>query len=271
MKLAFLGLGNMTQAMARGLVESKLLSNENILCANERNPEALKIKCEKMGLRFIRANALKEADAVVFAMKPQDFAAAAAMYRPYLGEKQLVISIMAGISFRAMEHALGMRPTVRTMPNMALSVRRSVTGMAANAHCTEDHIQLAETIFTALGMVVKVSEKDISKVIGVAGSSPAYFCLMLEALANAAVEDGVMRVDAERMARETFIGVGEILKTQPISPAELRKRISSKGGTTADAIDALHENGLFEAVHAAYTTARDKSDLMSAKFESSSD
>jgi len=117
-------------------------------------------------------------------------------------------------------------------------------------------------------MAIRLEHEDeISKVIGVAGSSPAYFCLMLEALAGAAVRDGMEPEAAAAFARETFIGTAEILKAEPVSPETLRARISSKKGTTEAAVEAMLGAGFEIAVTAGYIRAVQKSDMMTAAFD----
>ena len=109
MKLAFLGAGNMAGAMIKSILAADVLKGEEILLVNSRNPEHGKETAARLGITAVDAEALRTADAVVFAMKPQDFASAAAMYRPYL-DGQLVLSIMAGISFYKLEKELGALP-----------------------------------------------------------------------------------------------------------------------------------------------------------------
>ena len=110
-----------------------MLNGNEILCINARNPEHGRQQAAALGIQAAGPEALATADAVVFAMKPQDFAQAAAMYRPHLKEGQLILSIMAGISFRKMEKELGAFPVIRVMANMGVGVGRGVTGYAVGA------------------------------------------------------------------------------------------------------------------------------------------
>ena len=269
MKLAFLGAGNMAGAIIKSALRGGVLNGNEILCINARNPEHGRQRATELGIQAAGPEALATADAVVFAMKPQDFAQAAAMYRPHLKEGQLILSIMAGISFRKMEKELGAFPVIRVMPNMGVGVGRGVTGYAVGTGVTEEQAAFAEKLLAAGGMAIRLqSEAEIAKVIGVAGSSPAYFCLLLEALAEAAVRDGMAPDAAALFARETMIGTAELLKTEPtLTAAELRARISSKKGTTEAAIEAMRAAGFEEAVAAGYVRAVQKSDAMTATFD----
>lgn len=270
MKLAFLGAGNMAGAIIKSALRGGVLNGNEILCINARNPEHGRQRATELGIQAAGPEALAAADAVVFAMKPQDFAQAAAMYRPHLKkEGQLILSIMAGISFRKMEKELGAFPVIRVMPNMGVGVGRGVTGYAVGTGVTEEQAAFAEKLLAAGGMAIRLqSEAEIAKVIGVAGSSPAYFCLLLEALAEAAARDGMALDAAALFARETMIGTAELLKTEPtLTAAELRARISSKKGTTEAAIEAMRAAGFEEAVAAGYVRAVQKSDAMTATFD----
>ena len=263
MKLAFLGAGNMAGAMIQSILAADVLKGDEILLVNARNPEHGKETAARLGITAAEPLALRTADAIVFAMKPQDFSAAAAMYRSYL-ENQLVLSIMAGISFKKLEKELGALPFIRVMPNMGVSVRRGVTGYAIGARVTQRQAEFAHALLAAGGMAIRLEHEDeISKVIGVA----AYFCLMLEALAGAAVRDGMEPEAAVAFARETFIGTAEILKAEPVSPETLRARISSKKGTTEAAVEAMLGAGFEIAVTAGYIRAVQKSDMMTAAFD----
>ena len=259
MKLAFLGAGNMAGAMIQSILAADVLKGDEILLVNARNPAHGKETAARLGITAAEPAALRMADAIVFAMKPQDFSAAAAMYRSYL-ENQLVLSIMAGISFKKLEKELGALPFIRVMPNMGVSVRRGVTGYAIGARVTQRQAEFAHALLAAGGMAIRLErEGEISKVIGVAGSSPAYFCLMLEALAGAAVRDG--------MEPEAAAAFAEILKAEPVSPETLRARISSKKGTTEAAVEAMLGAGFEIAVTAGYIRAVQKSDVMTAVFD----
>ena len=263
MKLAFLGAGNMAGAIIKSALRGGVLNGNEILCVNARNPEHGRQRATELGIQAAGPEALATADAVVFAMKPQDFAQAAAMYRPCLKAGQLILSIMAGISFQKMEKELGAFPMIR------VGVGRGVTGYAVGAGVTEEQAAFAEKLLAAGGMAIRLqSEAEIAKVIGVAGSSPAYFCLLLEALAEAAVRDGMAPDAAALFARETMIGTAELLKAEPtLTATELRARISSKKGTTEAAVEAMRAAGFEEAVAAGYVRAVQKSDAMTATFD----
>jgi len=269
MKLACIGAGNMAGAVIKSALAAGLLQGSEIGIVNARSPEHGIQAAEKLGVTCMAPEEIAAADAVMLGVKPQDFAAAAAMYRQYFREGQLVLSMMAGISFKKLKKELGDMHFVRSMPNMGVGVLRGVTGYALVENVTEAEANFMHALCAAGGTAIRLgSEDEIAKVIGAAGSSPAYFCFLIEALAAAAKADGMDEVSAASFAREAFIGTAEILKADAdLSPAELRRRISSKKGTTEAAINRMAETGFMESVAAGYRRAVEKSDAMTAMFD----
>lgn len=269
MKLVAIGAGNMAGAVIKSALAAKLLSGSEIGIVNLRSPEHGAAAAAKLGVSFVEPAAIASAETVMLGVKPQDFAAAAAMYRQYFREGQCVLSMMAGISFKKLEKELGSMHFARSMPNMGVGVLRGVTGYALCENVTEKEAAFIHALSAAGGTAIRLAgEEEIAMVIGAAGSSPAYFCFLAEALAAAAVNSGMDAASAEAFAREAFIGTAEILKADPaLTPAELRRRISSKKGTTEAAIERMAEAGLPEAVEAGFRRAVEKSDAMTAAFD----
>ncbi len=269
MLLACIGAGNMAGAVIKSALAANLLTGSEIGIVNARNPEHGKLAAERLGVTCIAPEAIRSADAVMIGVKPQDFAAAAEMYRPYFREGQLVLSMMAGISFKKLGKELGNMHFVRSMPNMGVGVLRGVTGYALHESVSEEEARFMQKLCASGGIAIRLQNEDeIAKVIGAAGSSPAYFCFLVEALAAAAAADGMDEASAAAFAREAFIGTAEILKADSdLTPTELRRRISSKKGTTEAAIDRMAETGFRESVAAGYLRAVEKSDAMTKMFD----
>lgn len=269
MKLACIGAGNMAGAVIKSALAANLLQGDEIGIVNERNPEHGRLAAEKLGVTYMKAEDIRFADAVMIGVKPQDFAAAAEMYRSFFREGQLVLSMMAGISFKKLKKELGDMHFVRSMPNMGVGVLCGVTGYAIGENVTAAEERFMHALCASGGTAIRLkSEDEIAKVIGAAGSSPAYFCFLAEALAAAAAADGMEPDSAAAFAREAFIGTAELLKNDPsLTPTELRRRISSKKGTTEAAIDRMAETGFMESVAAGYLRAVEKSDAMTKMFD----
>lgn len=260
-KIALLGCGFMARAIAAGLIEKKVLPGENIIAVNEHNPTAAESFARELKTSFGGAERVSEAQAAITCFKPQSFYEAMPAYARYLRPGALLISIMAGISIEDIEAELPENTAViRAMPNLAISVGMGATGYAAGKNASAEHIALCDKIFSSLGIADRVEEKDISGVTALSGSGPAYFYYLAECMIKAAVESGMDEAAAKRLCRQTFIGTAEMWKNDTAEPQEMRRRITSKKGTTDAAVSKMEEKGFFEAVAEGMRACRGRSD-----------
>ena len=258
-KIAFIGYGGMGGAMIEGLISSETVSGECIIVINDAAPERASAAAEKYGVLHGRGSDIAECEIVVFAVKPQVFPEALEMYGKYFASDKLYLSIMAGVSTESLEEALGGARVIRFMPNLALSVGESATVYA------EEDADIAETMFSPMGLIRRVDEDKISAVTALSGSGPAYFCALAEAMTEAAVDAGMDRAAAVSLAVQTMIGTAEILKREGTTPDELRRRVTSKKGTTEAALDAMAAAGFAGTVKAGFEAARLRSDELGRK------
>lgn len=202
-------------------------------------------------------------DAILLALKPQIAAAATPQLAPFVQPKTVVISVMAGRTIASLEAAFAAAAIVRGMPNMPASIGRGITVAVANRRVDAVKKRLANDLLAAVGAVEWVeNESLIDAVTAVSGSGPAYVFLLAESLAKAGVAAGLPTELAEKLARETVAGAGELLHRSPLDAAKLRENVTSPGGTTAAALEILMgkeglEALLAKAVAAATKRARD--------------
>ena len=258
MKYAFIGSGNMARAIIGGLVHTGT-AGENILVVNPNNPKSCGEVQALYGAVPAPAEALEQADTVVVAVKPQSFPAAAPLYAPHIRPGTLVVSIMAGIPTAAVEAAFPTARVTRVMPNLALAVGCGAAGVAPGATATDADVDLTVKIFSAAGVAVAVDEAEIDSVAAISGSGAAYVYFLVENLRDAAIEDGMEPQKAALLARQTLIGAARQLEQEDVPPEELRRRITSKKGTTEAAINAMAEAGLPAAVRAGYQANKRRS------------
>jgi pyrroline-5-carboxylate reductase len=239
--LAFVGAGNMAEAIARGILRAALYRADE-LGAADPSPQRralfssdLQVACGEDS-----AAAVAGAGAVLLAVKPQMMGAALAQIRSALGAKALVISIAAGITTGYIESQLapGTR-VVRVMPNTPMLVGEGVSGLCKGAHATDDDLLLAERIFAAGGKTARVNEAQMNAVTAVSGSGPAYVFYLVEAMAAAGEKLGLSADEAMLMARQTVIGAARLMEQSTDAAAELRRKVTSPGGTTQAAIETL--------------------------------
>lgn len=236
------GAGQMGAAMARGWLRSLKSAGLGKLHVVEPEPSTEVAAWSKSG-KISLNRAANPADVVVLAVKPQGFAKAAESISGWIGRDTLVVSIMAGVTIRGISEALGVSKVARAMPNTPGAIGKGVTGYALSAQCGEREQATAEKLLAPLGDVVgPLQEQHIDTVTAVSGSGPAYVFLLAEALEGAAKAAGLDDATAATLARKTVIGAGALL-AEGGDPAELRRAVTSPGGTTAAALDVLLARG----------------------------
>ncbi len=260
--LGFLGFGNMGEAIAKGLIEKDVIAAASAF-VYDADP-AKRGRTATLGIRWAEdpADLAMQSDALLLAVKPQSMDEALAQIRPGLTARTLLVSIAAGLPIRYFKDRLGSQTrVVRAMPNTPALVGAGATGYALCERCTEADAATAQALFAAVGIAERFSEERIDAVTALSGSGPAYFFYMVECLVNAAVELGMSEAQAATFAQQTLLGSGRLLVESGESAAQLRMKVTSKGGTTEAALKRFQEGG-FKAligagVEAAFQRARE--------------
>lgn len=269
-RLAFIGGGNMAAALIGGLTRRGL--GDRLVVADPSQAQLQRlVRDHAVAIAADNAGAVKDAEAVVLAVKPQQMRAVAADLAPHLAESRpVVISIAAGIPHAALARWFGARiPIIRTMPNRPALNGFGVTGLYAPPGVGAAHRALAETIMAAVGATVWVEhESQMDTVTALSGSGPAYFFLFMEALEAAAHEHGLPIETAHRLTLETALGAAQMARQSTDSLAALREQVTSKGGTTAAALAVLDAAGLRAIVAHAVAAADRRSAELAAEFGS---
>jgi pyrroline-5-carboxylate reductase len=203
-------------------------------------------------------SSMAQAAIVVWAVKPQIFAEAAAPCRPYIGSA-LQISVMAGIRSDSIVTASGSEHVVRTMPNTPALIGQGIAGLFARPAVGAAARQDVEALFAPTGQTLWVEhEADLDAVTALSGSGPAYVFYFLEAMMQAAAEMGLSAEQGRVLAQSTFAGAAALARQSPLSPTTLREQVTSKGGTTYAAISSLDASGVKAAFVQALHAARDR-------------
>ena len=211
------------------------------------------------------AGAVAGADVVILAVKPQVMAEACSSIAAAVAESgALVISIAAGITIASMQARLGEQAAiVRCMPNTPALLGCGATGLYANEKVSEQQRGFAEAILSAVGITRWVdTEQDLDAVTALSGSGPAYFFLFMEALIDAGTAQGLARETAEELAMQTALGAARMALENDVDLVELRRRVTSPGGTTQAAIENFEQQGLRTLVKDAMQAAADRADEM---------
>lgn len=277
MLITFIGGGNMASALISGLANPP--RSDLTIRVVDPDPAAR----ERLQATFDLAastdpvSAVRNADVVLLAIKPQTMPSVLDTLAGKVQPGQLVLSIAAGITLDSIESQLGEGvAVVRCMPNTPALIGHGITGMTAGRHCNAHQRSLAEHILSAASEVVWLEDESLmDAVTAVSGTGPAYFFLLTEVLAAAARELGLPAATADRLAAITCFGAGAMVASSPDEAEELRRRVTSPGGTTEAAMSVL-ENGAFRelmrrAVQAANDRSRDLSGQASGGGETEKD
>lgn len=258
-RLVIIGGGNMGTALLGGLIDSGWAPHD-ITVVELDSSKRTHLESE-FGVRT--SATIVGGQAALIAVKPADAANVCAQVAGH-GIRR-VLSIAAGISVGTLQAAAGASTVVvRAMPNTPALVREGVTAICGSAACTEDDYVWAESILSAVGLVVRVPEKQMDAVTAVAGSGPAYIFLLAESLLAAAMEAGLPSETADVMVRQLFRGSGILLAESAESPAQLRERVTSPKGTTAAGLAEFEAAGLREIVNKVVRAAAQRSAEMGA-------
>jgi len=258
-KISFVGGGNMAAAIIGGLVASGLSPND--IEVLDVNPDARARLAASFGVAtHTELAAMRLSGTVVLAVKPQQLPEIATRLAPHL-KQQLVLSIAAGVRVADLSRWLGGYPRLaRAMPNTPALVRAGISGLYAPEEVDAGGRSAAEGVLRAVGGVVWVcDEAQLDAVTAVSGSGPAYVFFCIEALEAAAVGAGLTPPVARQLALQTFFGAGKLALESGEEPAELRARVTSKGGTTERGVAALDAAGVRAAMAQAVSAAAARS------------
>lgn len=256
-RLGFLGAGNMSGALIKGLLHAKVLPPERILASDVKS-ERLEQLHKTHGIRTTTDNhaLLRECDVVVLAVKPQAIDKVLAEVGGDVRPDQLLVSVAAGVPIDALEARLpaGSR-VVRSMPNTPATVQAGATAISGGAHAREDDLRVARELFEAVGRVVVLDESLLDAVTGLSGSGPAYVMLIIEALADGGVKVGLHRDTALLLAAQTVFGSALLLLETGEHPGRLKDMVTSPGGTAIAGIHTLESGALRKTLIDAVETA----------------
>lgn len=255
--LGFIGGGQMAEALIKGIIAGKLVTPDSMVVSEpwEQRREYIH---NSYGVKTVAQNAevLKRTNTVILAVKPQAMKVVLADINQKITKNHLVISIAAGVTLFTLEEGLprGTR-VIRVMPNTPALVQAGAAGLCRGQHASRRNMQLALTLFAAVGVAVEVSEHLMDAVTGLSGSGPAYCFTFLEGLIDAGVREGLTRPIAHKLAVQTMLGSAMLCSSTEKHPAELCAMVTSPGGTTIEGLFQLEKSAfrgaIMDAVHAA--------------------
>lgn len=261
MKLGFIGCGNMASAIMGGILKNGLMEASDIIGADVFAPSREKVK-DSLGIQIAENNrqVVEQAEAFVLSVKPQFYAEVIAEIKDLVREDQLVITLAPGKTLAWLESQFE-KPVkiIRTMPNTPAMILEGMTAACPNAYVSEEELEYACTILRSFGEVEVVPEKMIDAVVAVSGSSPAYVYMMIEAMADAAVAEGMPRSQAYKFAAKAVMGSAKMVLETGKHPGELKDMVCSPAGTTIEAVKVLEATGFRSSLMQAMEVCAEKS------------
>jgi pyrroline-5-carboxylate reductase len=277
-KIGFIGAGNMGQAMIGALIKSGCSEADNIFASDpfEQVTDAIK---QSFGVTILPNNSeiIQQCDVIIFAVKPQsikevlsDLGKLSAFKN--ITKKKIFISIAAGTRLSKLEHYIydtakerdrRLMPVLRVMPNTPALVLSGMSGLCANDYATEEDIEVTKTILSSMGKVIECQESDMDAVTAMSGSGPAYCFYLVEAMIEAGEELGFDAESATKITIETLKGALILLEHQNDTARNLRKKVTSPGGTTEAAINLLDSNSVKQTIIKAILAAAQRSKELS--------
>lgn len=262
MKIGFIGCGNMATAMLGGIIKNDLVPKENLM-ASDKSEEAMRRLREAEGITTAgNRDVAAQADVLVLAVKPVYMEEVIEEIADSVRPETIVVTLAPGKTLKWLDATFG-KPTklVRTMPNTPALVGEGMAALCPNEFVEPEELEMVARIFRSFGKAQVVSETMIDVVTGVSGSSPAYVFLFIEALADAAVAEGMPRSQAYEFAAQSVLGSAKMVLDTGKHPGVLKDMVCSPGGTTIEAVRVLEEKGLrsavFEATRACIKKARE--------------
>ncbi|WOO43289.1 pyrroline-5-carboxylate reductase [Rubellicoccus peritrichatus] len=255
-QIGFIGAGRMASAMVEGILRDQVFQANEVACTCGDDPTGPDLAA-RTGISYqADLNALvTESDVIVLACKPQQFAGLDESLNA-AAEGKLVISILAGTTLERLNKKFPLaRNIVRSMPNTPGQIGAGITGFASFSELSAQDGSTVTKILESLGTVVSLEEKQLDAVTAVSGSGPAYIFEFTAGLREAAEKSGLDSVTADALARETLIGAALLMQQSKIDPVELRKMVTSPGGTTQAALESFEEDGLRNIISRAVEAA----------------
>ena len=260
MKIGFIGCGNMAKAMMTGILSKGEIKKEDIT-ASDASKTALEAVCERLGITAAPNNTetVKSSDIIIMAIKPIYMEEVVKEISPAVGEK-LIVTLAPGKTLSWLHKTFGRDvKIIRTMPNTPAMVGEGMAALCKNEFVSDDEMNTVKSIFESFGKAEIVPETLMDAVCGVSGSSPAFVFMFIEAMADAAVAEGMPRAQAYKFAAQSVMGSAKLVLETGKHPGELKDMVCSPGGTTIEGVGVLESMGFRASVIEAVRAATEKS------------
>ncbi|PLR79659.1 pyrroline-5-carboxylate reductase [Bacillus canaveralius] len=266
-RIGFIGCGKMAQAMIQGILNSQLLPAENIY-ASSASEETITLVREKFGIFTCLDNRqiARAADVLILAVKPDVHKSVIKQIKDSVSEHTIIITIAAGITLQYIEESFGEHvKAIRTMPNTPSLVGEGMTAIAANRNVLDEELRDMLSIFASFGRIELIEEKLMNAIPAISGSSPAYVYMLIEALADGGVMQGIPRKQAYQFAAQAVMGAAKMVLETGMHPGVLKDDVCTPGGATIQAIATLEKERFRSAVISAMESCTKRTEELAQK------
>lgn len=265
--IGFIGAGNMGCAMIGGILDSSIATTSQIIASAHSSATLEKIKAQfSIETTLSNETVAERSDILFLAVKPNKFDEVIPQISSHVKSSCIVVSIAAGKTLASIENTFGKEvKVIRAMPNTPALVGEAMSALCANAAVTAEELEQVQELFNCFGKSEIIPEQLMDAVVGVSGSSPAYVYMFIEAMADAAVADGMPRAQAYKFAAQSVYGAAKMVLETGKHPGVLKDAVCSPGGTTIEAVAALEKGGFRDTIISAQRACSQKSKDMSQK------
>ncbi|MDR0194680.1 MAG: pyrroline-5-carboxylate reductase [Myroides sp.] len=264
MRIAIVGMGNMGSTFANGFINSRFINPTDVLIyTRSQSASEDSRNVHKLSYRYKLDSDIKTCDIVIVAVKPQDFTTLVSDLRQYVHQEQIVVSVMAGISIDRLKQDLGVDKIVRSMPNLPTQIGRGMTVFTASEELDRKELFIIQNLINTTGKSVYVSEENkIDAATAVSGSGPAYVFYFMEAMIKVAISYGFEPSQAELLVKQTISGALGLYEANSLSTQDWIAKVSSKGGTTEQAIKYFDEEDVMQKLIEGVNKAKAQSEFL---------
>ena len=260
MKIAIIGFGNMGRTFANGFVNSQCLELNDIdIFSRSSIPLEQCFGIPESNIHLTLNDKILAADIIIISVKPQDFVALASDLKKYITSSQVILSVMAGVKIEKIQHLLHTDKIVRAMPNLPTQISFGITALTASEAIDRKDLFIVQNLINTTGKSVYVEDESlINAATAVSGSGPAYVFYFMQSMIDAALKLGFTKSQAQLLVKQTFLGAVNLYSTNSNSIEEWIRKVSSKGGTTEQAILSFEADELNEKIIKAVLKANEK-------------
>lgn len=266
MKILIIGGGNMGLTFAQSFLRSHIVTEDNMLILEKSKDKAIELKKLNIGtVHGEPGNFIKDSDLIILAVKPQDINILFNSIKDYIGDQQVVLSIMAGVTIDTIKKGLNVSKIIRAMPNLPAQVGVGMTAFTSSDEVTRIELVMVQNLLNSTGKTLYLDREDaIDASTAISGSGPAYVFYFMRGLIDKAQALGFTQSEAELLTYQTFRGAVELYNKHDLSCEDWIQKVSSKGGTTEAAIKMFDSEELsisFQlGVHQAYKRSKELSE-----------